>query len=146
MTRLHTLSLFALVACGSPEEPADAEKDSSDYYESSGTVFLIDPEELPDVEREALAGDDEQLQRLIDYYAFSHVPQDPAAGVALQRWQLLGSTRGLKGAMHNLVYSASEARGPDCSAIRKYAKKIPSEDLDAIRDENNYVQTCLSEG
>ena len=145
MTRTFALSLLVLSACGSPADPADSKQSSQDYYESSGTVFFIDPEELPDVEREALAGDDKQLQRLIDYYSLSHIPQDATAAVALQRWQILGATRGLKSAAHNLVFVASEASGPDCSVVRQHARALDIKDLKAIQTENVYVEACLAD-
>ena len=138
------LALFLLAGCEPSDTPSSPDVIDDDMYDSSGTIYYIETSEVPEVEQAAMSGDNQQLQRLIDYYMFSHIPQDAKATSTLQKWQLLGAERGLEGAAHNLVLSSSKGAGPDCSTLRVHARSLQTEDLNSIRKANAYVEECLA--
>lgn len=138
--------LLSLAGCTpAGESGSEANIRNSDNYESSGIVFFIPEAEFETVKAKALAGDDKQIQRLIDHYMFSFLPQDIVAKVELQNWQRLGADRGLKGSAHNLLYLASAEAGPDCLTLKKHSRALSPKDLESLRENNGYLNACFSE-
>lgn len=146
MIRLYACLLIGLAGCSPvPERESEGVAAEPNYYESSGTVYFISADEISTVKSKAAAGDNIELERLIDYYMFSHEPQDGDAATELQRWQQLGAERGLKGAAHNLLYLASAQSGPDCLTLKKHSRTLTPQELQNLREHNSYLNGCLSE-
>ena len=114
-------------------------------YESSGTVFFIAEDEIQGVKQKALAGDNEQLERLIDYYSFSHQPRDVTAEAELQKLLEIGAERKLAGAAQGLLYYANAQAGPDCRTLKKHSRTLSSEQVESLREYNSYVDKCFAE-
>lgn len=137
--------VFLLFACDSADKnDQSAQAIDLDQYESSGTGFYIPESELSDVKQAALDGDNEQLQRLIDFYMFSHEPQDKSAGKSLQEWQKLGAERGLKAARYNLLFTANEEIGPSCSEIERHFNLLSTPEQKQLREHSSYIGICTS--
>jgi hypothetical protein len=141
---IRLLSSLSLVLCACSDNGsnrADVLAEEDEYYESSGTAFNIEPAEIDTVVDAALNGDDEQLERLIDFYMFS-AEDTPQNGVLLQRWLAVGAERELKGTRYNLLYLAAADIGPDCSAIREHLGLLPQDEQEALTSFNPYVAGC----
>ena len=145
MTRFLAFLAIALSACAGDEESApSAPSAEPDYYESSGTAYYIPNAKIDEVADAALGGDDEQLQRLIDFYQFS-ADQSAQNSTQLQRWLSLGAERGLKAARYNLLYLASESSGPSCKAVRSHLAMLPTEKRKTLVSANPYVAACRND-
>lgn len=146
MTRLWLCIMFAVAGCSATEtERPDTDEEYLQMEASSGTVFFIPANELNGVKQKALAGDNKQLQRLIDYYLFSHEPRDGAAEVELQKLQEIAAERKLAGAAKGLLYNANAQAGPDCPTIKKHGLSLSSKEVESLRDYNSYVDKCFAE-
>ena len=143
MVRALLFLSISVCSCTSQSDDPIVPAAEEDYYESSGSVFFIPHNELDAVVESAVDGNDVQLQRLIDYYMFSHEPKDRAAEIQLKKWQSLGAERSLKGARYNLMYSASAKAGPDCGKVRAHLNLFDKQSYAVLTGHNAYVRSCI---
>lgn len=112
-------------------------------YESSGSVFFIPEDKIDAIEAAAVDGNDQQLQRLIDFYMFSYEHKDETDIVELQRWQTLGAERNLKGSRYNLMYMANASAGPGCIVVRANMSVLDQQSRESLTAYNSYVKSCI---
>lgn len=143
MVRWVAFLSIAVSACASQSDEQDSAAVDDSVYESSGSVFFIPEHEIDAIAVAAVDGNDQQLQRLIDFYMFSYEHKDDADIVELQRWQTLGAERNLKGSRYNLMYMANASVGPECSVVRTNMSVLDQQSRESLTAYNSYVKSCI---